>query len=84
MINPQQRKIDPDDQETSGYRMFVAKFTGLSGIDLSNYKSGQMVRRVQAYFTNKGMSSYTEFVKRLGSDPKMLPQPSTSTKAAVS
>lgn len=53
---------------TQGWEWFVAKFEGMSKIDLNAYKRPQMERRINSFMRSANISNYSDFVTRLAAD----------------
>jgi chemotaxis protein methyltransferase CheR len=54
------------------YVEFCTFLRKLTGIDLSQYKRPQMERRLRTFYSNKGVSTLTDAVAHLRSDPARL------------
>jgi len=54
------------------YLEFCAGFAGLSGIDLTQYKRGQMERRIRTFAGLRGAAGLPEYLTMLDADPAQL------------
>ena len=54
------------------YLEFCAGFAALSGIDLTQYKRGQMERRIRTFAGLRGAAGLPEYLTMLDADPAQL------------
>lgn len=55
----------------SGYEIFKRRFHEKSGLDLNDYKPGQMVRRINNLMLRIGAKSYDQFMDMMNADAKL-------------
>ncbi|MBT9259827.1 MAG: protein-glutamate O-methyltransferase CheR [Clostridiales bacterium] len=59
-------------QGNLGYRYFQEKFKALTGIDLSQYKDAQMIRRLESFLQRQKEPSFYTLARRLERDGDLL------------